>query len=160
MPRGSPAWYPHAMLALETTVSIAASSPRVQRPNLSPTSLFRSIVAIGSPLAPKSAGRAPVWPHTPQTRTVPSDGRAQPAVASAMDAARRPAAHRSMHGLADDPEHAPQLDADSGRQGGVRQWGLRDPLGDHGPDQHDLVRCPPGPFRRTQRHPADRSRLV
>jgi hypothetical protein len=43
---GSPAWNPHATLALETERNIAISSPSVHRPYDSPTSLFRSIVAI------------------------------------------------------------------------------------------------------------------
>src|SRR2546425_669433 len=42
---GSPAWNPQATLALVTTVSIASSSPRVQAPNPSPTSLLRSTCA-------------------------------------------------------------------------------------------------------------------
>ena len=43
---GSPAWNPHATLALVTTSSIAASSPSFQTPNDSPRSLFRSIDVI------------------------------------------------------------------------------------------------------------------
>src|SRR3954454_14063101 len=39
---GSPAWKPQATLAEVTMPSIAASSPRVQRPNDSPRSEFRS----------------------------------------------------------------------------------------------------------------------
>ena len=43
MTDGSPAWKPHATFALETTSSSASSSPSVQRPKLSPISLFISI---------------------------------------------------------------------------------------------------------------------
>ena len=49
MTLGSPAWNPQATLALETERNIAVSSPRVQRPKDSPTSLFRSMVAICDP---------------------------------------------------------------------------------------------------------------
>src|SRR5690349_15992433 len=43
---GSPAWNPQATLALVTAAIMAVSSPRVHLPNDSPTSLFRSIVAV------------------------------------------------------------------------------------------------------------------
>jgi hypothetical protein len=41
---GSPAWKAQATLTLETEAMIASSSPKLQLPKDSPTSLFRSIV--------------------------------------------------------------------------------------------------------------------
>ena len=42
----SPAWKPHAMLALVTTSSIASSSPTTQVPKDSPRSALRSIRTV------------------------------------------------------------------------------------------------------------------
>ena len=49
--RGSPAWKPHATLALETDPKIAASSPMLQLPKDSPTSLFRSMNGMVIPVS-------------------------------------------------------------------------------------------------------------
>src|SRR5690348_2313785 len=64
-PVGSPAWKPQATLALVTRRSIAASSPRVHRPNDSPRSALRSMVVIGAApgRAPRALTRRPgPWP--------------------------------------------------------------------------------------------------
>ena len=53
MTLGSPAWNPHATLALVTERNIAWSSPRVHRPKDSPTSLFRSMAGIVTPVSLK-----------------------------------------------------------------------------------------------------------
>lgn len=60
MTDGSPAWKPHATFALETTSSSASSSPSVQRPKLSPISLFTSIPVT----EPATTALIALPPHT------------------------------------------------------------------------------------------------
>src|SRR5262245_17224649 len=86
---GSPAWNPQAMLALDTTRNIAASSPILQTPYDSPTSLLRSTATIGLRRAPP----APVPALAP--------ARADPA----RRATRRPL-RRSVDGSIDAPRRA------------------------------------------------------
>src|SRR3984957_10606935 len=56
-PAGSPAWKPHATLALVTMPSIASSSPSRQTPKPSPKSAFRSMLATVDSLG-RASGRS------------------------------------------------------------------------------------------------------
>src|SRR3569833_160970 len=64
----SPAWNPHATLALVTTSSIASSSPSRHTPKLSPRSALRSTVTTNASLGPYGRG-PPVLRHELVERT-------------------------------------------------------------------------------------------
>src|SRR3569833_3684882 len=73
---GSPAWKPHATVALGTMSSMAASSPIFQAPKPSPRSLFRSIsvhpvfavVSVGDEHVPGRGGERERGPRRHQRR--------------------------------------------------------------------------------------------
>src|SRR5215213_396518 len=62
---GSPAWKPHATLALETSSSIASSSPSRHTPKDSPRSLLRSIDTTGRERTRNRPGGHPAGAERP-----------------------------------------------------------------------------------------------
>src|ERR1700722_15252658 len=93
-PAGSPAWKPHATLALVTMPSMASSSPSRQTPNPSPKSALRSMQATVVSLSADVGRSPPTLPKTSSDAAIPAISvqnsviRAVPATSSRAPAAR------------------------------------------------------------------------